>query len=118
MRLSRLSIALAAAFSASALAVLPPESRGPQQDQVLSPQDSMPSSSAEERPREENAWLSTPPNDTWQAKAQSESDKSQSTGQADDAQSPAPTVRSVPSDPAHASPPMSRQIGRSQEESS
>ena len=117
MRLSHLLIAVAAAFPASALAVLPPESQGPRLDPTLSPQASMPSSSAEERDqREENSWLSTRPNDVWQSKARSEA--SQSTEPANDAQSPAPTVRSLPSDPAHASQPMSREIGRSQEESS
>src|SRR5688572_22012184 len=118
MRLSRLLIAVAAAFSASAFAMLPPEPR-PAQDESMSPQGSMPPSSAEERdPREENAWLSARPNVAWQSSAQSESDPSQSTEQADDAQSPASTARSLPSDPSDAAPPMTRQIGRSQEESS
>ena len=114
MRLSRLLIAVAAAFSASAFAMLPPEPR-PAQDESMPPQSSMPPSSAEENERrEENAWLSTRPNDAWQSSAQRESDKSHSTAQENDVQSPAPTARSLSSDPSDAS----RQIGRSQEESS
>jgi hypothetical protein len=78
MRLSRLLIAVAAAFSASAFAMLPPESKGPLQDETASAPGSMPSSSAEERDqREENAWLSTRPSEAWQSSAQNESEKSQ-----------------------------------------
>jgi hypothetical protein len=117
MRLSRLLIAVAAAFSASAFAMLPPESKGPLQDETASAPGSLPSSSAEERDRrEENAWLSTRPNSAWQSSAQNESDQSQSTEQGDDAQSPGSTAQSLPSDPPEES--RSLQIGRSQEESS
>jgi hypothetical protein len=115
MRLSRSLFAVAAAFSASAFAVLPPESKSPLQNESMS----MPPSSTEDRDeREDNAWLSTRPNDAWQSSAQSESDQSQSSEQANDAQSPAPTARSLPSEPSDASSSMSQQIGRSQEESS
>ena len=78
MRLSRLLIAVAATFSASAFAVMPPETRGPQQDESMSPQAAMPSQSE----REDNAWLSTTPSDAWQSSSQSESERSQQSGQA------------------------------------
>ena len=71
MRLSL--IAMAAAFSASAFAVMPPELRGPQQDESVSPQAVIPPSSE----REDNAWLSTSPNDAWQSSSQGEAERSQ-----------------------------------------
>ena len=81
MRVSRLLIAMAAAFSASAYAVAPPGS-GPQPSE-----GSQPSTSTEERDnasqpstnsdRERNAWLSSNPSDAWQASAQRESESTQ-----------------------------------------
>ena len=77
MRLSRLLVAAAAAFSASALAVAPP-GFGPQQGSQPSPnaeernqQGMRPGASSSER--EGNAWLSSTLSDAWQASAQSES---------------------------------------------
>src|SRR5947207_347129 len=97
MRLSRLLIAVAAAFSASAFAVGPPGSQGPRQDDdtqlpqawtnspstedrceqgtTASAEGSQPGASVSER--DENASLNTRPNDAWQSSAQSESDGSQ-----------------------------------------
>ena len=75
MRLSRLLIAVAAAFSASAFAVAPP-GFGPQQGPQPSPnteerdQQGTGASSGE---GEGNAWLSSTPSDAWQASAQIES---------------------------------------------
>ena len=82
MRLSRLLIAMAAAFSASAFAVAPP-GFGPQ-----AIDGSQPSTNTEKRgdasqpgmhsgEREGNAWLSSTPSDAWQASAQRESDTAQ-----------------------------------------
>ena len=81
MRLSRLVIAIAAAFSTSAFAVAPP-GFGPQPDEGA--HGSQPSTNTEKRDsasqqgansseREGNAWLSSTPSDAWQASAQSES---------------------------------------------
>jgi hypothetical protein len=89
MRLSRLLIAIGTFFSASAFAVVSP-GFGPQQSEAA--QASPPSTTAEPRepqgtePRpssseqEENAWLSSTPNDSWQTSAQ-DSEQSQRSGQ-------------------------------------
>lgn len=99
MRLSL--IAVAAAFSASAFAVMPPELRGPQQAESLSPQAAIPSPSE----REDNAWLSTSPSDAWQSSSQGDSEGSQQSEQtamtseepASEASIPQPVPERVPS---------------------
>ena len=72
MKLSRLFIAVAAAFSASAFAVAPPGAQGPRQDD--SPQASQSSTVAgSTREREENARPGSSPDDPSQSSAPSES---------------------------------------------
>ena len=79
MKLSRLVVVIATAFSASAFAVAPPDAQSPlQSDGAQTPQSSaMVPSTQEEREREGNAWTSSTPSDAWQSSAQRESESAQ-----------------------------------------
>ncbi len=76
MRLSRVLIAVAAAFSTGAFAVSPPAEEGSLQDERMQPQQKQ-ATSPNPSESEGNAWLSSTPSDAWQASAQRESEGAQ-----------------------------------------
>ena len=146
MRLSRLLIGVAVAFSASAFAVGPPGSQGPRADESMQPQAIQPQQapSAEERDQQQGAatrtdqsqaaereatdsWMNARSNGVWQSSAQGEasmpreSDRAQGSERTDspsDSQSRASTPGDAQSVPSNEAPKSVRENTPSPEEQS